>query len=132
MFVQKLTLEARRTGESKSAAGLRPEGIPKNEEGENGLGERGKEGGVLDLNFGILSPFLSLKSPFSADSNSVNDGVKKEKGDLRSDDVSSAMAKVDHDRKGEGVRDGGGEGGEREGFLVPVVERFGRNEEIEK
>lgn len=88
----KLTLEARSTGESKSAAGLRPDGIPKKEEGEIGLGERGKEGGVIDLNLGMFSRFLSFKSPFSDESSSVKDGVKKENGDLRSD-VSSAMAR---------------------------------------
>jgi hypothetical protein len=98
MVVQKITLEARSMGESKRAAGLRPEGIPKKEEGETGLGERGKEGGVIDLNLGMFSRFFSFKSPFSAERSSVKDGVKKEKGDLRSD-VSSAMARDDNKQR---------------------------------
>jgi hypothetical protein len=97
LVVQKLTLEARSTGESRSAAGLRPEGIPKKEEKEIGSVERGKEGGVIDLNLGMFSRFCSLESAFSAERSSVKDGVKKEKGDLRSD-VSRVMAR-DHSKQ---------------------------------
>lgn len=46
-----LTVEERRTGESKSSAGLSPAGMEK-QEGDMGGGERGREGGVIDLNLG--------------------------------------------------------------------------------
>jgi len=50
--------ELRRTGESRSSAGLKPGGMAKNEEGEKG-GEMGREGGGMDLNFGTPEPVLS-------------------------------------------------------------------------
>lgn len=49
----------RRTGESRSSAGLKPGGIAKYEEGETERGERGSEGGGIDLNLGTLEPVLS-------------------------------------------------------------------------
>jgi len=85
-------VEVRSTGESKSMAELRPD-IPKKEEGEIGLGERGNEGGVIDLNFGMFSPFFSLNPPFSAESSSEKDGVKNENGERESVEVSRAMSR---------------------------------------
>lgn len=56
MRKKKLTLE-KRTGESKSAPGLKPVGgIDKKEEGETGGGDKGSEDGESDLNFGISRP----------------------------------------------------------------------------
>lgn len=51
--------EVRRTGESRSSAGLRPGGMAKKEEGEKRVGgEMGRDGGGIDLNFGMPEPIL--------------------------------------------------------------------------
>lgn len=56
---------ARRIGESKSSAGLRPGGIANQEEGEAVEGGvKGSEGGGRDLNLGTPEPVLSaIRSP---------------------------------------------------------------------
>ncbi|RWW54537.1 hypothetical protein BHE74_00038877 [Ensete ventricosum] len=58
-----LTLaEERRTGESKSSAGLRPAGMAKQEEGDMGGREIGSDGGGADLNLGTPPPPVPAKS----------------------------------------------------------------------
>lgn len=51
--------ELRRTGESRSSAGLNPAGIAKYEEGETDGGDIGSEGGGRDLNLGTPHPVRS-------------------------------------------------------------------------
>jgi hypothetical protein len=43
-----LTLEVRRTGESRKSEGLRP-GMLKKDDGDTGGGDRGRDGGVMAL-----------------------------------------------------------------------------------
>jgi hypothetical protein len=43
-----LTLEVRRTGESRKSDGLRP-GMLKKDDGDTGGGDRGRDGGVMAL-----------------------------------------------------------------------------------
>lgn len=58
----KMLAEERRTGESKSSAGLRPAGMAKQEEGDMGGREIGSEGGGADLNLGTPPPPVPAKS----------------------------------------------------------------------